>query len=265
MYLDKQEKEISKEYLSQGFVVRPVYDKKAFLYIKKFIISKITQSKFFKKSKLKETDVLNNTHKFVNKSNLNDFRIDMLKSIFLDKKLKENYYLLGKPYLDILVGNELAMQKRINLSIQLPNDDSSLLPMHADLWSGDSSFETVLWVPLVDCYKTKSMYILPPNKYDLFLNLYNNIKYKSSEKLYKKIKKHLSWIKINEGEVLIFNQNLPHGNAVNLENETRWTFNCRFKSLFSPYAQKKLGEFFEPISLKAVTQQGMKFKLPEKK
>ena len=45
------------------------------------------------------------------------------------------------------------MQNKINLSIQNPNDDSSLLNMHADTWSGDSPFEVVVWLPLVDTYK----------------------------------------------------------------------------------------------------------------
>ena len=57
--------------------------------------------------------------------------------------------------------------KKINLSIQLPNDNSSLLPIHSDTWSGDSPFETVVWTPMVDCFKTKSMYILKPNKMGL--------------------------------------------------------------------------------------------------
>ena len=52
------------------------------------------------------------------------------------------------------------MQKNINLSIQFPDDDSSLLPIHSDVWSGDPPYEINLWVPLVNCYKTKSMYIL---------------------------------------------------------------------------------------------------------
>ena len=45
------------------------------------------------------------------------------------------------------------MQMRVNLSIQLPRDKSSLLPVHSDVWSGDSPFETVVWLPLVDCFK----------------------------------------------------------------------------------------------------------------
>ena len=60
------------------------------------------------------------------------------------------------------------MQKRINLSIQLPNDSSSLLPLHSDIWSETSPFEAVVWIPLVDCFKTKSMYILKANKYRKF-------------------------------------------------------------------------------------------------
>ena len=47
------------------------------------------------------------------------------------------------------------------------------------------------------------------------------------------------------GKVLLFSQNLMHGNRINQEPETRWSMNCRFKSLFSPYAEKRLGEFFE--------------------
>ena len=58
--------------------------------------------------------------------------------------------------------------KKINLSIQVPQDDSSLLALHSDVWSGDSPYEVVIWIPLVNCYKTKSMYILKSSKYKKF-------------------------------------------------------------------------------------------------
>ena len=64
------------------------------------------------------------------------------------------------------------------------------------------------------------------------------------------------------GEILIFNQSLPHGNIVNVETETRWSMNCRFKGIFTPYNDNKLGEFFEPITLKPVSKKGMNYKLP---
>ena len=153
------------------------------------------------------------------------------------------------------------MQQKINLSIQLPKDSSSLLPLHSDTWSGDSPFETVVWLPLVDCYKTKTMYIIPPNKMSFVNNKLNkNI---STDILFSKIKKHVKWIDIKYGQMLIFNQNLPHGNIVNKEKETRWSFNCRFKSIFAPYGDKKIGEFFEPITLKPASKIGMIYKYPK--
>ena len=53
------------------------------------------------------------------------------------------------------------------------------------------------------------------------------------------------------------------GNIINKENETRWTMNCRFKSIFTPYADKKIGEFYEPITLKAASKRGISYKLPK--
>ena len=119
------------------------------------------------------------------------------------KILEKLYYKVAKKYLDILVGNELAMQLRINLSIQLPNDKSSLLPLHSDVWSGDSPYEIVVWLPLVNCYKTKAMYILPPNKYNKLINVFLDKKSTSSDDIYKKIKNDLNWVKINYGQVLL--------------------------------------------------------------
>jgi sporadic carbohydrate cluster 2OG-Fe(II) oxygenase len=62
--------------------------------------------------------------------------------------------------------------------------------------------------------------------------------------------------------VLVFNQALPHGNRINMENETRWSMNCRFKGIFTPYNDKKIGEFFEPITLRPASECGINYSLP---
>ena len=77
------------------------------------------------------------------------------------------------------------------------------------------------------------------------------------------LKNKLKWISIKKGQILIFNQCLPHGNVVNKTMETRWSMNCRFKSLYSPYGDKKIGEFFEPITLRAASKIGMQYHLPK--
>ena len=50
----------------------------------------------------------------------------------------------------------------------------------------------------------------------------------SSEQIFNLIKKDLVWLKLNYGEILIFDQSLPHGNVVNREKETRWSMNISF-------------------------------------
>ena len=137
--------------------------------------------------------------------------------------------------------------------------------MHADTWSGDSAYEAVVWIPLVDCFGTKTMYILPPHKaIDLhknFAKFVNN----SQNNIFDLIKNDVIWLEIKYGEILIFNQSLPHGNIVNSEKETRWSLNCRFKSLYSPYGDKKIGEFFKPITIRAASRIGMNYSLPNLK
>ena len=210
-----------------------------------------------------DKDFFDNFHSYISIEELNKFRVNLLDKLNSDDEVKMDLYNLCKPYMDEIVGNEVAIQRRVNLSIQLPNDNSSLLPVHADTWSGDSPFEAVLWLPLVDCYDTKSMYILSPNDSIELTKEFVELENLNAEDIFNKIKDKVEWINIKFGEFMIFNQSLPHGNVVNLINQTRWSLNCRFKSLYSPYGDKKLGEFFEPLNPKIMTKIGINYKYPE--
>jgi sporadic carbohydrate cluster 2OG-Fe(II) oxygenase len=155
------------------------------------------------------------------------------------------------------------MQRGIGFSVQLPNDTSSLLHIHADVWDGDSPFEVVLWVPIVDCFRTKAMYLVPPAKDRPFQGGMHKYQGRDVEDLYQAVKDAAQFVPIKYGQVLLFSQTLMHGNRVNVEPETRWSMNCRFKSVLSPYADKKIGEFFEPITLRPATRIGLDYALPE--
>ena len=252
-FLSKDEKILGKEFIDQGYIIRPVANKGALDKIKKFALSKIPDKS------------LDKVHESVSIKELNTFRLDVIKQINEQPWMREAYYQIAKPYLDALVGNELAMQLRVNLSIQMPGDESSLLPVHADTWSGDSPYEVVVWLPLVDCYDTKSMYFLPPKAANSLSDNFKLHAQGNSEQIFSAIKDDIEWMNVSYGEVLVFNQIYPHGNVVNKENETRWSMNCRFKSLFSPYKDKKIGEFFEPITMRPVTKVAMNYKLPSVK
>ena len=264
-FLTKKEKKISKEFEQKGFVISDIKDKESLKKIRKIFIESIKKTTKLKKKFKSDDDLLNFIHKKIKSNNLNNFRLKLINTVNQNKDLRQLYYKVSREYLDILVGNEVSMQMRINLSIQLPKDKSSLLPLHSDVWSGDSPFEIVVWLPLVDCFKTKTMYILPPTKYKKVNKIFLNKKNKSAKNLFNKIKRDLKWIDIKYGQVLLFNQCLPHGNVVNQEPETRWSLNCRFKGVFTPHKDKKIGEFFEPISLRKISQLAIKYSLPKAK
>ena len=260
-FVSEEENLLAHQFKDQGYVIRPVTDFKLFGQIQE-LIAEIAANFLGYSFEDKET-FLNLIHQQIGLAQLNELRVQLIREMNAVPWFRSTYFKLAQPVLEALVGNELAMQLRVNLSIQLPDDDSSLLPVHADVWSGDSPYEVVVWLPLVDCYRTKTMYILPPTVDQRLREDFIQYADRSSEELFQQIERDVSWIEIKAGEVLIFNQNLPHGNRINNEQETRWSMNCRFKSVFTPYGDKKIGEFFEPITLKTASRIGMSYRFPQ--
>lgn len=203
---------------------------------------------------------LDQIHRHVTAQTLNGLRLHVINGLNGEPWMRPSYFAVARRALETLVGNELAMQRRVNLSIQLPQDSSSLLPIHADVWDGDSPYEVVVWIPLVDCYDTKAMYLVSPSGQDNLDDTFKGLSNKSAEDLYQAFKDKAHFIPVRYGQVMIFSQTLMHGNRVNQIDETRWSMNVRFKSALSPYADKRLGEFFEPITLRAATQVGLNYR-----
>ena len=56
---------------------------------------------------------------------------------------------------------------------------------------------------------------------------------------------------------------IMHGNIINRTSETRWSLNCRYKSLMSPYDKKIIGETFIPFEIKPATKFGLEYEHPE--
>jgi sporadic carbohydrate cluster 2OG-Fe(II) oxygenase len=264
MFFSPEEIKLINDFERCGYIIRPIDNADSFKFISDTFLTFIEESCPQSIHSKDIESALDSIHKYVPVGALNDFRLKAIDYINRVPDFRSHYYKLAKSYLDTLVGNELAMQKKVNLSIQFPMDDSSLLAIHADTWSGDSPFEVVVWIPLVNCFGTKAMYILGPSKEKSLLDYgFNSFDGISSEDLFKKIENDVEWLTVNAGEVLIFNQALPHGNRINLESETRWSMNCRFKGIFTPYADKKLGEFFEPITLRPASKLGLTYNLPK--
>ena len=186
-----------------------------------------------------------------------------MQKLFQGTTFHRNYYNCAKDVIHTLCGNELAMQKRPGLSINLPKNPNDVLPIHADTWNGVSPFELNIWIPFVDCSNSMCLYILKREKYTKRINECSGLLKLSSDELLSELHDDLTWIPIEYGELLAFDQSLPHGFSLNEENSTHWSMNCRFKGLHTPYWDKKLGEYFMPITVKNCTRLGMDYEHPE--
>jgi len=260
-FLRPEEAAIAQSFLSDGFIRAPAEDPPGLARIRDAIAGAACRHLGLD-APASAVEFLDQIHRHVDPARLNEFRLAVFDEVNRAEWLRPTYFSLARSLLETIVGNELAMQRRINLSIQLPGDDSSLLPVHSDTWSGDSPYEVVLWVPLVDCYRTKTMYLAPPAATARLQQNLSSFESRGVEAIYRSIEPDLVWLDVPTGSVLVFNQNCAHGNRVNDEATTRWTMNCRFKAVFTPYADKKLGEFFEPITLRPASRIGLDYALP---
>jgi sporadic carbohydrate cluster 2OG-Fe(II) oxygenase len=261
-FLTQSEIGLAEAFLSDGHLVRPAEDRAGLDRIRARA-AELAAAHLGIATPADAGQFLDTIHAHVDVDGLNAMRLAVFNGLNAEAWFRPTYFALARSLLDNLVGNELCMQRRVNLSVQMPGDESSLLPVHADVWDGDSPFEVVLWVPLVDCHGTKAMYLMAPGKDRPVQAELAKFDGKSAEDIYAAIADDVRFIKVAYGEVLVFSQTLMHGNRINRETETRWSMNCRFKSIMSPYADKKLGEFFEPITMRAATRLGLDYKLPE--
>ena len=186
---------------------------------------------------LKEFD-LANLHEHISASNVNQVRLAAFKFLnrstgAFDATLDQ---IAGHALSDIL-GPDLLVQTKLNLSIQLPGDSTSQLDLHSDCWSGDSPFQVNLWMPLTNCYGTNSMFVVPQAESFMAIRELNRNTTLNCNELRKFIlDKH--FLNLRFGQAVIFNPGLIHGNVVNQTNTTRVSVNVRFKGLFSPDADR---------------------------
>jgi len=260
-FFTPQELALIEEFERKGFAIFDVADPEGLDRIRRAVAGELSAQLDVKHDDV--TDFLNQVGEHLSVEDLNGVRLAIFNRLNQHAWLRPTYYSLARDVLGTIVGNELAMQRRVNLSIQLSGDDSSVLPVHSDVWSGDSAFEVVVWMPLVDCYDTKSMFILPHAAHQEHSKKLAEFQGRDTDDLFRAIEPDLEWLEIRVGQGLIFTHTLMHGNRVNQESEARWSMNCRFKSVLSPYDTKRLGEFFEPITLRAATRLGMRYSLPE--
>ena len=170
---------------------------------------------------------LEEMHLQVESEKINELRIRAFKSINKISEWKKKILNLISPEIHEILGLDLAIQKNLNLSIQMPGEINSILEKHVDYRTGDSPFQRVVWIPITNSYDSNSIFML------------------DKESNYKPIN-------INYGEFLVFDPNTEHGNILNKTDKTRVSINVRVKNWFSPdlsdfAPDRQFGVYYEDL------------------
>ena len=134
---------------------------------------------------------------------LNKFRVGVfeeLNKLNLHKKLYE----ISKDEINFLCSNDIAVQKRINISFHLPGDKSSIIDLHSDTLSGQSPFEIVQWIPLCDVQKSNSMYFFNNSKSNKINKRLKNYEKKGFSNILNDFLEPSDFLNINYGHILFF-------------------------------------------------------------
>ena len=216
---------------------------------------------FFNKIIIKEYSSYNNNlselHKFVPTKKINELRLKIFNKLNKNFDWMEKIKSLAIADIIPIIGPDILIQSKINVSIQMPDDKSSILPIHADAFSGESPFQINLWIPLTNCFDSNAMFILDEKITMKYVKNMFNKDNKSLDinkiKVGKKNFQHMQF-----GEILIFNPGLLHGNILNNTNKTRISMNVRLKALLAPESEKtpdrKYGTFYKKFNLSENTQ-----------
>ncbi len=252
--------------LKNGYFIYDIKDKKNLNLLKNAIFreSKLILRKKFKKNFFNEFHNID-----ISNQKLNEYRLKLMKKVNFGGKFSKKGFEIFQDIIQKIFGLDIVAQKNVNLVIQKPNDPSQI-SVHRDA-PPNSDYELVVWVPLVNTFKSKNMYILDKKKTAQLIKKIKRFSNdnKKSEKImdfyysfaFNKSKKH----KLKFGQAIIFWTGLIHCVPENKEEETRWSLNFRFKNTFSPYGTKGFPDYFtvansSPITELALEKKGSEFK-----
>jgi len=258
-FLDAEDVALGQQFLADGFVIRPAESRGNLENLHLTIINSANDwlNKNGRSAPIVE---LQQSHLSISLEKINDIRLSLFAQLNSLQQSRRLYFSLASDLLQRLVGNELAMQNRLNLSIQQPGDQTSVLELHSDVWSGDSPFQVVLWVPLTDTSGTNAMFLLPPEKSKEAYMRARSGELDSMKDIHMEYRGQFRDIEVRFGDVLVFDSNCLHGNQLNTTTASRWSLNCRIASLMAPATtpERRLGSYYTPIMVRPATRMGLR-------
>ncbi len=240
------------DFEEKGFTIIPIKKTDQFIESRNFIANFI-KDKF--NCDGSDEEILNNCHSYIkniSEAKVNSLIMEIINAFKKTYKMDKIIYDTSKLFINTLIGEDIASQKNPNIVFQHPGS-SRISELHRDA-PGNSFYEIVSWVPLVNCYSSKSFYILDKSSSMNLLRDYKNNKFKSWAEYTNEAIKLSTKLKIDYGYALFFWSGLLHGSVINKTNESRWSFNVRYKNLFAPSGLKDPLVFYRVFSKSPVTK-----------
>jgi len=244
---------IGNEIFNNGLVVLDNLDQNAWQSFNIIIESKISEyKKQFKDGKISNFD------------DFNKIRLEIYREINSLPNWENLYFNMAGLYINYLLGPDLLIQRKLNLSIQIPHDFSSILGMHADTLSGQSPFEIVLWVAMTDAFDSNSMFYFDKETSKEIFSKMPEYEKDGLDALREKYWSKVKFVKAKKSQVVLFSGTLFHGNIENQTSHTRISINSRFKNLYSPSGDhtnvdRSVGVFYKLFKQSEITSIGREY------
>jgi len=257
-------------FFHDGYLVQASESKSSHSEIKEIVISSINEQLERLIPGHKKTSDLSRLHESLPIDNVNEVRVNAYNSINNSLNLHDKCFNLVEDSILKLLGPDLAVQAKINLSIVMPNDASSVIPLHSDINTGEPLHELVIWIPITNCHDTNSIFLtdksLSFQMHSLLPDL-NNLESptlsETADELF-----DFNYLKVDSNSVIVFSPLLYHGSNTNTTNTTRISLNYRMKSIFTPFEHSKcegkgLNSFFVPFRESYLTKLVKSYRLPQ--
>ena len=180
-----------------------------------------------------DIDIVRENIAKMDKSEINKAMINLLKFNNLSEIILNSFPKLVKQ----LCGEELLIQRRATVIMNVPGKGQAKQWPHYELMSGISPFTYVIWIPMHDLEENSGVYFVELEK---SLEL---IKKEEAQGLVNgptvlNMMSDQKPVPLKFGEAIIFNPFVLHGNIQFKSNLARIAYNVRFQSFKKPILQK---------------------------
>jgi sporadic carbohydrate cluster 2OG-Fe(II) oxygenase len=144
-----------------------------------------------------------------------------------------------------IAGNEIFLQRKPHININIPASEGSVTLSHTELLSGHSPYTCVLWVPLHDVNDDTGLFCMDEPQSQKFMEDQKDFRIPyDQEGLWGKT---VDPLKVKYGEGIIFDAFVLHGAWPNKTKRARVSLDIRFQSDQKPLYEKGMEYFSHHI------------------